>query len=244
VHAGQDPFPETIGRVTKAITFNSPHGGVDLYPDSAWGCAGCTQAAELYTGSDFMAELSSPSGGLNPQPDLLTKGLTTAWTVIGSECDIVVRTLLPPSGVFSAIDMNAQYAVVYARDGRNKKTTTCYDHGGVLKDQSTNQDAQYYYCSSSDPDNKPCGVDYKNKKLEGDEWQKTENGLRGLPLLYSAIRGCVGRSKIDVSTSLKSDFLPLCTESPALPGGEERASRSHRLWMLSTTAAAWALLRR
>jgi hypothetical protein len=52
----QHPFPPTIGRVTKAITFNSPHGGVPLFPDSAIGCGGCTQSNELYEKSEFMLE--------------------------------------------------------------------------------------------------------------------------------------------------------------------------------------------
>ena len=44
-HAGQHPFPETIGRVTKAITFNSPHGGVGDV--TTVGCLGCQQSQDL-----------------------------------------------------------------------------------------------------------------------------------------------------------------------------------------------------
>jgi triacylglycerol esterase/lipase EstA (alpha/beta hydrolase family) len=234
-HAGRSPFPDTIGYVTQAITFSSPHGGVSTLDNL--GCLGCTQGKELSHKSDFISELSTY--GQNPQ----TSG-GTDWTVIGSECDNVVGGAANPSNDANAVNMNAGYAVVYADDKRSKSTTTCYDHGGALHDSSTSQDAQYYYCSASNPDEKSCGIDYQDKHLEGDNWQKTDNGLRGLSLLYSVIRGCMGRNTIDVSTSLKSDFLPLCTESPALPNGAERAGRSPRLWLLSTAITAWTLLRR
>jgi pimeloyl-ACP methyl ester carboxylesterase len=224
-HAGQHPFPETIGRVTKAITFNSPHGGVALYPDAAWGCLGCQQSADLYTGSDLMAELSTDSG-LTPQPNLLTKGLTTEWTIIGSECDKVVKGK-------TSIDMNAHHAVFYVQDKRKKATTTCYDHGGAIHDQSVEQDAQRYDCDTSDPRNHACGTDYKDNTIDyTDAWTSTKNGLRGLSQLYYSITGRLP----DVPSGTRM--------AGKLPSSAEMIGSSRYLWLLSTTAAAWALLRR
>jgi hypothetical protein len=224
-NAGRHPFPETIGRVTKAITFNSPHGGVDLYPDAAWGCLGCQQSADLYTGSYLMGELSSKPG-LNPQPDLLTKGLTTEWTIIGSECDKVVKGT-------TSIDMNAHHTVFYVQDKRKKATTTCYDHGGALKDQSVEQDAQRYGCDTIDPRNHACGTDYKGNYMDyTDAWTSTENGLRGLSQLYYSITGRLP----DVPSGTRM--------AGKLPSGVERIGSNGRLSLLSTAVTAWALLRR
>ena len=229
-HAGQHPFPSTIGRVTKAITFNSPHGGV--FDINAIGCGGCQQAKDLVYKSDFMLELSTTIGK-NPQPDLLTKGLTTEWTVIGSECDNVVGGPLNPNRYANAINMNADYAVVYAKDKRDKSTTTCYDHGGALKDSNAAIDAQRYYCDTSDPGNYPCGIVYTDTAdTTGGKWRHTENGLRGLSQMYYSVTGRLPEIPNGARMAGK------------LPSGAERVGSSHHLWLLSTAATAWALLRR
>ena len=53
------------------------------------------------------------------------------------------------------------------------------------------------------------------RKTENTRWSKTGSGRRGLSQLYYSVTG-----------------------------GAERAGSSHRLWLLSTAATAWALLRR
>ena len=229
LHAGQRPFPETIGRVTKAITFNSPHGGVrDI---TTVGCLGCQQSQDLGKTSELMIELSTDAGK-NPQPDLLTKGLTTEWTVIASECDNVVGGPLNPNSYANAVNMNADHAVVYAEDKRKKSINTCYDHGGALKDQSTNQDAQRYDCDTSDTGYHPCGIDYKDKNLEGEQWTSTKNGLRGLSQLYYSITGRLPDAPSGTRMAGK------------LPSGVERIGSNGRLSLLLTAVTAWALLRR
>jgi hypothetical protein len=128
--------------------------------------------------------------------------------------------------------MDAHYAVFYVQDNRDKSTTTCYGHGGAKDDKIVNQDALLYYCETNDPKNHPCGTDYTDTvDTTGGQWRKTTNGYRGLSQLYNFIRDCVRSNRV-------------CTESPALPSGAERTGRSRRLWLLSTAAAAWALLRR
>ena len=227
--AGRYPFPETISRVTKAITFNSPHGGVGDV--TTVGCLGCQQSQDLLSTSYFMGELSTKSGK-KPQLNLLTKGLPTEWTVIASECDKIVGGPLNPNSYANAVNMNADHAVVYADDKRKKAITTCYDHGGATHDQSTNQDAQRYDCDTSDTGDHPCGIDYKDKNLEGEQWTSTKNGLRGLSQLYYSITGRLP----DVPSGTRM--------AGKLPSSAEMIGSSRYPWLLSTTAAAWALLRR
>jgi hypothetical protein len=169
-HAGQPPFPNPvdIGFLGIAITFNTPHGGVPL-TDSWIACLGCTQASQLYTGSDLISELSQ-SG---PYP--LPTGGFTHWAVIGSECDAVVSQT-------SAINMNAaESAIVYSDD----QSSTCYDHGGALHDTSKTQDAHLYYCFTNDPVNHPCGTDYNT----GCNWQHSQDGPHGLVEMYLEMGG-------------------------------------------------------
>lgn len=160
----QSPFPTTIGHVTDAITFNTPHGGV-FSGSAPFFCDGCTQVAEL--GGDLIDELRN--SGQNPQ----TSGGFTDWTVIGSECDGVV-------GSAKAIDMHASHAVVYVGD-----SNSCYDHGSAIHDTNENQDALQYYCDTSDPANSPCDILYNT----GGNWVYRENSPRGLLELYNAING-------------------------------------------------------
>jgi len=194
-HAGQSPFPDTIGHVTKAITFNTPHGG----PHRTLGriaCGGCKHSAEVDASSELMQELRFH--GRNPQ----TSAGFTEWTVIGSECDLVMR----PN---NSIDMDASHAIVYPKEG----LLTCYDHSKALHDANLKRDANQFYCDTDNPVNSPCGTDYR--KTGNTRWNKTGSGRHGLSQLYYSITG-----------------------------GAERAGSSRRLWLLSTTVTAWALLRR
>jgi hypothetical protein len=107
--------------------------------------------------------------------------LTTVWSAIGSECDNVVGGLLNPNQYANAIDINANFALVYASG-----SDTCYDHGGAIHDNNTKLDAKYYYCNTSETGGSPCGLDYNAKNRE---WKETAKGLRGLPLMYYLISG-------------------------------------------------------
>jgi pimeloyl-ACP methyl ester carboxylesterase len=171
-NAGQSPFPDTIGHVTDAITFNTPHGGLDSATDlvgSLLVCNDCTQWKEMSASGNLMSELAS--SGQNPQ----TSGGFTRWTVIGSECDGYVAA-------DDAIYMHANHAVVYAKGSPDG---SCYDHSGAIHDQIPNQDAYVYYCDKSDPDNSPCGTGYRSTS----GWVRVNHGPHGLPELYNAILG-------------------------------------------------------
>ena len=169
-YAGQDDFPPTIGHVTKAITFNSPHNGVN-YAYANTGCGGCAQGLELWTGSDLIGALTT--SGRNPQ----TSEGFTEWTTIGSQCDLVV---IPTQ---SSVGMDASHAIVYS--GVSKVNPTCYDHGGALHDFNTDHDAEYYCCDTSNTDASPCGPEYRPEK--NPNWRKKATGLHGLDLLYTEV---------------------------------------------------------
>jgi len=165
-HAGQSPYPPTIGHVTDAITFNTPHGGPkDLLTILA--CSGCRNGAEVKADSELMQELRNY--GRNPQ----TSAGWTSWTAIGSECDPVMYPK-------SSIDMDASHTIVYADDETHN---TCYDHSAALHDTHVMQDAAQFYCDTTDPGNSPCGTDYKQVR------RSRVNGLRGLSQLYYSITG-------------------------------------------------------
>jgi hypothetical protein len=159
-YAGNGVFPTSIGHVTDAVTFNTPHGGV--IPGESVICGDCDQVRELTSGSAFLSNLKQ-----NPQ----TSSGFTQWTVVGSECDVVVTA-------DSAVNMQASHAAVYPRDA-----APCYDHGGALHDNSEKNDALLFYCDTSDPAKKPCGTDYRGGSL----WQITETGKYGLSLLNKAM---------------------------------------------------------
>jgi hypothetical protein len=160
----QEPhFPTTIGHVTDAITFETPHGGITGSSNIAGlACGSCTQLNEMMQGSGFISELSQ-----NPQ----TSGGFTSWTVIGSECDSYVDP-------HSATDMRASHAIVYANTYAFEDW--CKDHNAIITDTSATQDAQLYYCDKSDPDKSPCGTDYN-------QWKNTEEGPHALLAMYDAI---------------------------------------------------------
>ncbi len=148
-NAGQDRFPSTIGHVTKAITFNTPHNGSKTGSQGSGPlskCDGCQQGIELTPESALLTELAT--FGRNPQ----TSAGFTEWTEIGSRCDIAVQ---PAS---SSVSMDASHAVVYS--DTLGVTPTCYDHGGALHDSKTDHDAPYYYCDTSNPDTDPCTNQY------------------------------------------------------------------------------------
>jgi hypothetical protein len=183
-NAGQDPFPQTIGHVTKAITFNTPHKGSILGSQGSGSlskCDGCQQGIELTPYSDLLKELAT--SGRNPQS---AEGFTE-WTAIGSQCDIAVQ---PAS---SSVGMDANHAVVYSgtmKVGIIKGTPTCYDHGGALHDSKTEHDAEYYYCDTSNPSKYACTDQYLSAT-----WRHTKKGLHGLELLYTRITSSAERSR-------------------------------------------------
>ncbi len=164
------PFPPSIGTVTDAVTFNSPHGGVPSGGGfvGLLGCGNCKQVEELTSGSDFLNNL-----GLYPQ----VPGCTTSWTIVGSECDPLVSAV-------SAISMNANQAVVYSTMGKSDDTydNTCYDHGGALHDSNVINNAIQYTCSTDDTANSPCGTAYASTN---GPWTVGQ-GPRGLQELYNA----------------------------------------------------------
>ena len=210
-NAGKFPYPPTIGHVEKAITFNTPHNGTIVTTGNLnlIACGGCTQGTELTAGSALLSELYT--SGRNPQS---AEGFTE-WTTIGSQCDLAVQ---PAS---SSVNMDASHAVVYA--GPNI-LETCYSHTKARQDANTKQDAQYYYCDTSDPRTDPCGPPYLPK--DNPKWHKTTTGLRGLSLLYDRIKDSYGKS----GTSGTSDAS---------------TNRSPRLLALGVVASTyWALLAR
>jgi hypothetical protein len=187
-NAGQSPFPKTIGHITDAITFTTPHSGIvpfdTLPPASYFVCNGCTQGREMEQDfSILMWDLRTR--GQNPQ----TSGGFTRWTVVGSECDSVLQEstslVVGGTGVASAVDMHASYAIMYAQDNKPSSSTSCYTHFNPTEDKSTQQDAHLYYCDTSNPDKSPCGTAYN----EGGNWKYTGNGPHSLLAMYDATTG-------------------------------------------------------
>jgi len=176
-NGGQFGFPDDIGHVTDAVTFNSPHAGV-VGGGSVIACfPSCTQVNELTAGSDFMNTLNQ--NAQNPQ----TSAGFTQWTVVGSECDPFVGSSLNPDGAANAVAMDASHAIMFTKDN----SATCYDHGGALHDSNTANDATLYYCDTMTP-NVPCGTDYQNQAATVTQWVKTTTGSHGLQTLYKAVQ--------------------------------------------------------
>ncbi len=168
---GQSGIPNDIGDVTDAVTFNSPHSGVNDIGN--WACGGCTQVTQLTADDPFMIALGNT--GQNPQ----TSAGFTQWTVVGSECDPYVGSSVNPDGAATAIAMQASHAIMYS----NQDSTTCYSHTSALGDSSTANDAAFYYCDTNDPTGNACGINYEG----GTNWQFTTGGPHGLQLLYDAV---------------------------------------------------------
>jgi hypothetical protein len=173
-NGGQLGFPSDIGYVTDAVTFNTPHAGVnDL---GLIGCALCTQINQLGADNPFMTELIQ--NAQNPQ----TSAGFTQWTVVGSECDPIVGSSLNPDGAANAVAMDASHAIMFSQDN----SATCYDHGGALHDSSMANDATLYSCDTNP--NVPCGTDYQNQAATVTNWVKTTTGSHGFQTLYEAVQ--------------------------------------------------------
>lgn len=175
-NGGQFGFPDDIGHVTDAVTFNTPHAGV-AGGGSLIACfPSCTQVNQLTAGSDFINTLTQ--NAQNPQ----TSAGFTQWTVVGSECDPIVGSSLNPDGAANAVAMDASHAIMYTKDN----SATCYDHGQALHDRSAANDATLYSCDTT-PD-VPCGTDYQNQAATVTNWVKTTTGPRGLQTLDEAVQ--------------------------------------------------------
>jgi hypothetical protein len=172
---GQAGLPNDIGYVTDAVTFNSPHAGVSDAASNPLVCGNCLQITQLTADNPFMIELGNYMQ--NPQ----TSAGFTQWTVVGSECDIIVGSSLNPDGAATAIAMQASHAIMYS----NQDSATCYNHGGALGDSSTANDATLYYCDTSAPTGNTCRTDYNN--AADPNWAETITGAHGLQTLYEAV---------------------------------------------------------
>jgi pimeloyl-ACP methyl ester carboxylesterase len=166
---GQGIFPTNVGRVTDAITLNTPHTGVISGAESL-ACGGCQQVTDMADNGALMSYLSR--SGRNPQ----ASSITTDWTVIGSDCDdVIAGAELGNTGVLNAVYMNAKHAVMYH--------SPCYDHMGTLKDKDhVNHNAQQYYCDTTDPNNNPCGLDTSSSN-----WVNRKNGPHSLLEVYTEL---------------------------------------------------------
>jgi hypothetical protein len=174
-NGGKFSMPSDIGHVTDAVTFNTPHGGV--MPGGPLACGECTQINQLTLGSTLMSDLSG--AGQNPQ----TSAGFTQWTVVGSECDIVVNEPGNPYGAANAIAMQASHAIMYTHGGT---PDACYDHTQALGDSSTKNDATLYSCDATTV--LGCGTNYKDSKGNAvPGWTRTTSGSHGLQTLYKAV---------------------------------------------------------
>ena len=178
-YGGNFSMPSDIGYVTDAVTFNTPHAGVQAAEGGWLSCGGCTQVNQLTEGSTLMDDLSSDTGQ-NPQ----TSAGFTQWTVVGSECDQLVNVPGNPDGAAGAIAMQASHAIMYS----NQDSATCYNHTGALGDSSTANDATLYYCDATTV--LGCGTNYEDSNGNAvPGWTLTTSGSHGLQTLY----GSVGR---------------------------------------------------
>ncbi len=170
---GQQGMPSDIGYVTDAVTFNTPHAGVN--DEGFVGCYGCWQINQLASDGSFMTNLVQ--NAQNPQ----TSAGFTQWTVVGSECDLIVGSSLNPDGPANAVAMQASHGIMYSKSD----SATCYNHTSALGDSSTATDATLYYCDTSDPTGFPCGTDYQDATSN---WGEITTGTHGLQTMYEAIQ--------------------------------------------------------
>jgi len=169
-------MPSDIGYVTDAVTFNTPHAGVGPGLSGWLTCGGCTQIDQLTVGSTLMSDLSG--SGQNPQ----TSAGFTQWTVVGSECDLVVNQPVNPDGAAGAIAMQASHAIMYS----NQDSVTCYSHTSALVDNSAANDATLYSCDALTV--LGCGPNYKDSNGNAvPGWTLTTSGSHGLQTLYEAV---------------------------------------------------------
>jgi pimeloyl-ACP methyl ester carboxylesterase len=174
--AGLYDMPSDIGKVTHAVTFNSPHAGVADVANV--GCGGCTQLRELQGSSDFMQNLVQ--NAQNPQ----LPGTNTEWTVVGSECDQWLGLGINPDGPATAIAMDANHAIMYSKEN-SASSGICYDHGSGLHDSGPTENAILYRCDRIGL--VPCGTDYQNQDATVTNWKRTTTGARGLTALDEAV---------------------------------------------------------
>ncbi|GCE28792.1 hypothetical protein KDA_42760 [Dictyobacter alpinus] len=147
-------LPPTLGSVTDAITFDTPHNGAIGAPLA---CGNCVQGQQIGWNSRFIRDL-----GANAQhPNSGTT--TTDWTIIGSHCDYLIGN--------SALMMSANHKVWYDSSSNG----TCYNHGGAIHDPSLLMDGNASYCDTADPlSHDDCNFDDHNN--QGSGWYYTENG--------------------------------------------------------------------
>ncbi|GCE21573.1 PGAP1-like alpha/beta domain-containing protein [Dictyobacter kobayashii] len=156
-------MPTTIGTVTDAITFNTPHNGVF---GAALACANCTQGREMNWGSSFMRDLSAHAQHPNSG--------NTDWTVVGSHCDGLVGN--------SSLMMDANHKVWYD----NSSNPACYNHGGAIHDPSTVLNAQASYCDTTKPYSNDCV--YDDGQGQGPGWYYEDTSYpHGLQEMYYAL---------------------------------------------------------
>ncbi|GCE11448.1 hypothetical protein [Tengunoibacter tsumagoiensis] len=153
-------FPPSIGNVTDAITFNTPHAGVLL---AVFSCFACRQGQQMYSNSNLIQDLTA--NGRHPDAG------GTDWTVIGSDCDGLVHS-------DTAVGMGANHKVIYVNDSGN---TACYDHGSALHDFSLQLDGHALYCDTTSPLSSDCDG------TSGNHWTSEQtNYPHGLYELYQA----------------------------------------------------------
>ncbi|GCE07338.1 hypothetical protein KDAU_46670 [Dictyobacter aurantiacus] len=156
-------MPPTIGTVTDAITFDTPHNGI---LGASLACGNCTQGQEMNWNSAFMRDLGANARHPN-------SGGTTDWTIVGSHCDTLVGN--------SALMMNANHKVWY----ESSSTGSCYNHGGALHDPSTVLNALVSYCDTSDVSGNACAFD--DGHGQGPGWFYEGAYPHGLLEMYNAI---------------------------------------------------------
>ncbi|GHO85755.1 alpha/beta hydrolase [Dictyobacter formicarum] len=156
-------MPTTIGTVTDAITFNTPHNGVF---GASLACANCTQGQEMNWNSGFMRDLSAHAQHPN-------SGGNTDWTVVGSHCDTLVGN--------SSLMMSANHKVWY----EGSSSVACYNHGGAIHDPSTVQNAQASYCDTSNVFSNDCA--FSDGHGQGPDWYYDDAYPHGLQEMFYAL---------------------------------------------------------
>lgn len=133
--------PPSLGNISDVITLQTPHGGVSL---AGLACGGCRQLQDLTPGSAFLTSMDK--SGQNPQ----VGASGTDWTLIGgSGQDMFVDK---DSATFM-IGGHKAYYVCDTDPVTLIDAPWCYDHGGILKDQSDTYDAHIQWCDGCAEEN-------------------------------------------------------------------------------------------
>lgn len=129
-------MPPTLGNISDVITFETPHGG-------EWGagvpCGDCAQGTQIDPASNFMNDMAN----LGQDPQAGANG--TDWTLFGSDSDPFF-----PSD--KATFMDGGHKAYYVCDfdisitGNPIPKPWCYNHCGVLTDESDAYDAHIKFC--------------------------------------------------------------------------------------------------